>query len=1230
MNSVDSLPHSPEDFDPDYSDFLSSSFSGFDYITKNIPQLLPQLAQFSPENALSHSESPVLPYKSTKNEHTLHNQHSALKIVQISPLNSSLLEPDFNSIKTHINLLSNKIEESYFQHISNNRIELLGHFTGLGRLEEIIETAKARSSDSKAEIQKLNLQISQPLSQMQTFLNRLINLRKTLDILKSVSKVVLLVKRLLSHIPTSMLNAHSDLENVSSDKIAYKNETDIQYLTFSAIIIADIDKTCNLSDLLNINIISSLIVNFVDPRRSFILNEASNHIEIGLDSQRMLDLGVGLQIYFNLGLLKQKGPDLVKDIVSNSISQIYGKINFDTLEKIFNVSKSKNSSFSKPNSSSSDHSNEFVSEISDVLWNDIRIIINSCALQSSKVALLERVLSNKKFSSKDAYYDQVATSSDEYVNFLSIISSSLDNSSVINFWWNDISNAINTELLKIKGFFFFCFYFQYTEYPTIWTSFLSIYPRFYQLLSSSLRPSFGPQSDKLVFETILTSVQDEYLSIVKSRLFSTLAKCLSFNQTANQNRSTNFNQNKSNQPKSKSNTNTFSWNSSIGFSLYDYNKSEDSTYIDMDDYYNPNDKSQSVITLDLNLSISVLKSIEVELEMVSLFEPIFLKVSEISQKIVYHIVDITFFRLNMILNTGNIFAELIPSNSTNDDFYKFKPASSLTAASNHINFLTSLVYHLARIGLKDSSDKTKAHMTNILGSNNKFSENITAGHNSSLYTQQNTKLMQTKFYSIFQDTIESTLLSLKSTIYTIASSPSKLIISEMLKILGPKNSLEYLHFNSGTKPGPNNSTNTSDSLSKYFEDLSSLIKRCFFSLTDNFIMTVKSPFITQPVINILKTLFSTFVSVGCTITPITESINLQLVSFASNLEFECLQLFNSLTSRESYILSLAILNTDTNQIEFDDLNNDFNQLVLDLIEYFDFDSSSNNKLRKSFKGKRSISIYKLNQIGKSYGAFRSFRQLVFNSNDEMIRPLVNCISSQNSISRTIPIDSELVFDETVKSFPLLNDFVKYDLINHLLSRSATLIYKQINEPENKTSSSFSMDSLKKFTDAIFSTDSFKVPISTSLFGELGIFFPFIFDSEILENDHIYIDQLRINEELNLRAKWVMYLSILSICSVDSELDMFDSKLYINLTEQFYNLLGTKKAGNKDFSVSFPVKYGDPSKLLSFTFPNKHKSVSASKKNIKIDSPAETHNSLGVEYLISLAICIFIASGVKSI
>ncbi|OMJ17279.1 Conserved oligomeric Golgi complex subunit 5 [Smittium culicis] len=1223
MISFDSLPASPEDFDPDFNDFLSSSFSGFDYITKNIPQLLPQLAQFSPENAHSHPESSAQPSKSSKNEHSPLNQHSALKIDQISPLNSSLLEPDFNSIKTHINLLSNKIEELYYQHISNNRIELLGHFTGLGRLEEIIETAKARSSDSKAEIQKLNLQISQPLSQMQTFLNRLINLRKTLDILKSISKVVLLVKRLLSHIPTSMLNVQDNSENVSSDKIAYKNETDTQYLTFSAIIIADIDKTCNLSDLLKINIISTLIVNFVDPRRSFILNEASNHIEIGLDSQRMLDLGVGLQIYFNLGLLKQKGPSLVKNIVSNSISLIYGKINFDTLEKIFNVSKSKNSSFSKSNSSSSDHSNEFVSEISDVLWNDIRIIINSCALQSSKVALLERVLSNKKFSSKDVYYDQVTASSDGYSFGGTIFQMQLTPSySKLKVFFLLVSAFIlNPNLTPLISF-------STIEYPTVWTAFLSIYPRFYQLLSSSLRPSIGPQSDNLVFETILTSVQDEYLTVVKSRLFSTLAKCLSFNQPANQNKSTNYKQNKFNQPKSQSNNNTFSWNSSIGFSLYDYNKSEDSTFIDMDDYYNPNDKSQSVITLDLNLSISVLKSIEVELEMVSLFEPIFLKVSEISQKIVYHIVDITFFRLNTILNTGNIFAELIPSNSTSDDFYKFKPASSLTAVSNHINFLTSIVYHLAKIGLKDSSNKTKVQMTNMLGNNTKISENITSGHNSSLYTQQNTKLMQTKFYSIFQDTIESTLLSLKSTIYTIASSPSKLIISEMLKILGPKNSLEYLHYSSDSKAGPNNSSSNSDSLSKYFEDLSSLIKRCFSSLTDNFILTVKSPFITQPVINLLKTLFSTFVSVGCTITPITESINLQLVSFASSLEFECLQLFNSLTSRDSYILSLAILNTDTNQIEFDDLNNDLNQLVLDLLEYFDFDSSSNNKQRKSIRAKRPISIYKLNQIGKPYAAFRSFRQLVFNSNDEMIKPLVNCIKSQNPNSQTILIDSKLVFDETVKHFPILHDFSKYDLVNHLLSRSTTLLYKQINKPESKSSSPFSMDWLKKFTDSIFSTESFKISISTSLFGELGIFLPFIFDSEILENDHIYIDQLRINEDLNLRAKWVMYHSLLSLCYVDSELDMFDSKFYINLTEHLCDLIGTKKVGSKDISINFPVNYGDPSKLLSFTFPDEQKSVSASKNNIKSDSPFETHNSLGVEYLISIAICFFIGSGLK--
>ncbi|OLY84021.1 Conserved oligomeric Golgi complex subunit 5 [Smittium mucronatum] len=1205
-SSTSSINHEDE-LGSAFDDFLTNSFSGFNYISEKIPALLPILINPSTDESIAFDS--IVPNKdltkiSSFPQNSLFPPKDSKSLIQTN----SSIEIEFDEIKSHIFLLTKKIESAYFEHISKNRIELLSHFTGLNGLQEVVETAKSRISDTKYDIQKLNMQVRIPLDQMKKSLNRIVNLRNTLDILRSLSKILILLGRLISHLPSSLIN------KISLDKSAYKNETDTQYLTFSAMLISDIDSITLNPKFLKIDFIVYLLDNYINPRRDFILLEASKHIKIGLDSQRMLDLGVGLQIYFNLGLLRDKGFELIDSLISSTSSEIVGKIDLESLSNPNNSSISNHSSAKNHYSHNQETSNNFSHEISDILWSIIRSFSNHISNQANKVSLLERVLSSKKFDSKDPFFDQNSFSSDFTSTFFFEISSSSPCSTLIEYWWTDVSKSINSELTKTK------------ENPVVWKAFLSVYPRFYQLLSSSLRPAFGSLSENIVFKTVLTNVKEDYFTILEKKLDTVLLKCLNYNPSTIYPSSPNiFSADKSNQNKYQSNTSTNSWQSNLGFGFHSSSKNQDSNSLDINEFYSSKDKSHINNVLDTTSALGVLKYIETELEVVSLFDPLFAEVAQISLPTIYHLVDITLFRLSIIFEKENLFMELIDINPNDHDLSKLLCSNSLKLASQHINLLNSLVFFLARISYKDSPENEKVQSPSLLSNFSKNLSEIPNGYASpkSSYkklTEHNS--YQTKFYNVFKDVISSTQISMKKAIDSTFSSISKLIISEMLKIIDPLKKLEYL----GYKPEKNfnilnrNLDEKVDELSNYFENLSLLIKRSFSILFENFIKIITSPLIGPPVITLLRSLFSAFVSIGCSITPITEVVSLQLVSFVSNFEFDSLQLFNSLIIRDSHLLSYLTLCTETNQLEFIDLDDDYSHLAFDSLGSFTFSSfSGDNKNKAQISDKKKSSIYKPHHIGKTYQALRSFRQLIFYSTSDILEPLITGIYDSDEPSQDINISAQVYVKRTLEKIPFIKDFNKYDVMNHLISRSIT-IGKSFENSNNLQEKKEDLKSWEDFVNILYSFD-LELSVSSELTLEFGSYFPINVDSKYISDSEIDLKHVEVDSQLDIRSQWITLFSVLYICGSAPSIENFELEFYNRLSKSVAELFRLKSDEGSSSCIKLPSSIYDSEISINLQgIVSISNDCNTKKSRTQLD---ERLSSNYAELLISLAVCFFL-------
>ncbi|PVZ99006.1 hypothetical protein BB558_004983 [Smittium angustum] len=1046
--NIEAETNNPEYLKIQYEDFLKNSFSGIEYVLNSIPELqkeinkTPILQENNPNLEAKNIESPKDEYQNLSNE-------------------KSSTSMDLNAVledkKLRLGQLLSETDEIYKKEISNNQLELLSQFTGIGYLEDLIQSLKEQTIETKIQAQKIQYQIRLPLDQMKSHLNQVSNLKKTLEIVRAITRIIQSIQRLVAQFPDRELQLFNNAKIFESEKKklntkhGYKPDKIQQALAMSAISITDIKELLSKKNLDKIHMISLLINQQVLPREKVIIQESTRLMENGFDNLRMLDVSFGLQVFYNLGIIGKKGSDWVNSLTNDINLQISEMI--DTKSLIKRIGRGHQSGR---------HDSDFKNDksISDSLWDSLRKISLSVSIGSQKISLMEKVLQGKKHVKNASSFYNILEDGDDHCNFESEISCYLNNKSVTDFWWESVSFEINKNLGYLK------------ENQTLWQIFLQLYPRFCQLISSCLRPVFGSNSEIIVFDTIIPETVDIYCLNVWSKMELFLNKCISsqsllqfkikYIQQINvsgisQTLGSDSNLHYSHKHDSLINDSYLS-NSPEERRIFRLLKSTMNDPLGSDNHISKNPQTSGLgiglnmgsnsitnstkrisITnvVDSKMVLGLLRAIETELEVVSSYPPLLVDINEILELVIMCLVDETFSRIDDLIKSkpkNGLFGEYI--NQTENISGRTGSNKVFELITKHLNLLIDIAAYLSRIGNGGIINSTKANNEMQNDIHVSLSQSSLGGKLESRVTNRSSTAPDFKF----GDMITCILEKVNDMIGKIFKDASSIIISEMVKVFAKHLDTDCVASSMVTLTGKWVEKNKVNFLIQ-------AISKIFGLLSTDIVKQSRSAAVAPVVIFFLKRIMSMFVGIGSVIFPLDEELILQLASFASQLEFECTQLFNSAMGLNDVITQSVQLDSNTKTLVITDYHLN-PQSVLNILEVV-------NEIKKGQVSNTLKQTYKIENIGKPYLSIRAFRQLVFIPKESLLEILynqpkvINTINGNGSNNDIIKNDmngkeTTVKYSKVVQNiqekFGFIDDIEISVVVNHVIARAISIIY----------------------------------------------------------------------------------------------------------------------------------------------------------------------------------------------
>ncbi|PVU87486.1 hypothetical protein BB561_006307 [Smittium simulii] len=954
------MQHSPQklkDFDSDLCEFLSPNFSPVAYISKNVFLKKSEPSNFSNETIIS-----------------LFQKLDNLNIQSINstqtPLQSSL---------------------------SQNKLELLTHCAQINTLEDIVFDSKSYISEVKNQIQKLQWQIKFPLEQMEDRLNSVTNLKASLESVRFLNKFVLLVQKLTENFsisnPQLDLFSNSLITNFNdSSNLFMDSESIHHFLTFFSSLIADITHLSMQPELKNILVVQNLINTYVLPRQKLLEFYATQIIKIGINSQKILYLGIGLQVFFNFDLLSNKGKELITEVINETIFKIENKIDYNTLQNL-------------------------ILDLVNIISNAIQ-----------KINTIEKVFLSNKFVKKASSITQPNGGQIVIFDFISSNASFLNNQTIVGYWWFKVAHFLDLEVYRAKLF------------PVLWSMFLSLYPRFIQLIDSSTRQVFGDHSKNIIYDSILLDARKDYNNQVKNRLDILSRKFLLYWKP-----------------------DEYNLNNETGFALSEYIDDKNLNVLNILKFFNPiltnrretdkKDTIQNILSpiytrdskltdfLDAKVLNLVLKGIQNEFEMVSLFEPLLLEITQVSIKLIVNIHNEIVLRIVLSLDKLNtLYTKIRLNNFIDDDYIKISELHQTVIEYN--NFLVDLSNGLVSIGWGNlvifNNSKMITNNLNITSATKRESKNL------SLRTEftKNRKIGAKKWESIeflsnIKISINFLMCTVSNVVHILFESASSLISLKIGDIVSnyAQSALDNSHYQDNS---------VSEKNSTRFEILTDITKSVFNTLTFDIIKKSKSISVPPMSLFFICSLMKTFVSFGCLTFPSTEESNLQLVSFASNLEFECSQMLNSISTIDKNLLCCIQIDNSNNDIL---ISNDYNDL-----KYILFSQGlSGSEESEIINLDQNYTTLKLTQLGKPYFSLRSFKQMIFLSNESLGNStkefIKQFIVKNDADEGLIKLKKTNLVTNIESAHPFIKDLNKFDTINNIISRLITLLKSCMINPQ---------------------------------------------------------------------------------------------------------------------------------------------------------------------------------------
>ena len=435
--------------------------------------------------------------------------------MDLKDLEAKLLQPDFDVEKFASNLLQKGVDIGKYanelsvaeedlnvkleDHVSAHHNDLLNQATSVERLESHLTSVSDQSVNLLTSVDKITSRINEPYETMKAQTETLMRMQKTCDVLRKIIRILQLSKKL----QVQMNNGDAEITKAASS-------------------LNELMELWEPEEELNGIEIIEQDQRIILQAKNEVERKADSMLNAGMESRSQNQIGIALQVYFNLNILPEKVERVVNGFVKKIKAKMTDCLDGRKINIILNEEASKNNPEKSQNSTknlpgrtnrtiSATASSGNAAAFRSMLWSNVETLLDSIQNTMSEAVQLQKILVKKR---------------DLGQNFVELLAQ--DKRNIVRNFWQEILSLLKTHLTQASA-----------DSSTIKQSFEGEFPKLIRLIndlrsrlvqaSQSNMAAFTSETPELQhpfnddlnddLRQVLINFERQYLSRSLSRLF---------------------------------------------------------------------------------------------------------------------------------------------------------------------------------------------------------------------------------------------------------------------------------------------------------------------------------------------------------------------------------------------------------------------------------------------------------------------------------------------------------------------------------------------------------------------------------------------------------------------------------------------------------------------------------------------------------------------------------------
>ncbi|KAJ2503128.1 hypothetical protein GGH96_000571 [Coemansia sp. RSA 1972] len=310
-----------------------------------------------------------------------------------------------SSIMTDLSATSSALDARMRATVLGTHEQILNQVLGVASVDVTLEQVEDQVREIKQYMHALRTKIRVPYEQALEYTRQARNLQLATRHVRATSKFMQLVRRLVVQIPES---GRPDF-------------------ALAALTLVDIERLVDTSDLCGIGVVDRALATEVAPRRQQTADEATEMLVGGMRRQHQSDVGSGLQILFNLGIISNAVDTRIHESIAALHTIIAGRID----------PKSLHAGVREHNARATAIDGRDMVGIDTILWTRLEDMVDAVLANGLEVRVLERVLQRKR--------DVLRVDARVDASYLDVVASKLGDR-VLALWWTKVVDTIAREI----------------------------------------------------------------------------------------------------------------------------------------------------------------------------------------------------------------------------------------------------------------------------------------------------------------------------------------------------------------------------------------------------------------------------------------------------------------------------------------------------------------------------------------------------------------------------------------------------------------------------------------------------------------------------------------------------------------------------------------------------------------------------------------------------------------